>query len=192
MRYPPEHKEETRGRIVRAASRRFRANGGSGSAITSLMRDLRLTHGGFYRHFSSKDQLFEEALQASATEMSTQIAAVADGAPANEALRAIVTTYLSEAHCDNPSQGCPLAALGSDLTRLPRRSRDACHRILMGYASRMARYLPGADHEARERRAVLLFSSMAGVLTLARTISDRSERQRLLSDAVAFHLGGST
>src|SRR5262249_14706456 len=61
MRYPVEHKRQTRQRIVRAAARSFRSRGTEGATIGNLMRDLRLTHGGFYRHFDSKEELFTEA-----------------------------------------------------------------------------------------------------------------------------------
>src|SRR4029453_10222509 len=65
MRYSPEHKRQTRERIVRAAARRFRTRGNEGAGIGDLMRDLRLTHGGFYRHFESKEDLFAEAFEQS-------------------------------------------------------------------------------------------------------------------------------
>src|SRR2546426_8007774 len=65
MRYPTQHKQQTRQRIVRAASRRFRSRGTEGATIGTLMRDLRLTHGGFYRHFRSKEELFVAAFERS-------------------------------------------------------------------------------------------------------------------------------
>ena len=64
MRYPAHHKQQTRERIVRAASRRFRSRGTERAAIADLMRDLRLTHGGFYRHFGTKEDLVVEAFEA--------------------------------------------------------------------------------------------------------------------------------
>jgi TetR/AcrR family transcriptional regulator, transcriptional repressor for nem operon len=187
MRYTRQQVETTRRRIVTAASRRFRRDGSQGAAIATLMRDLKLTHGGFYRHFASKNQLFEAALEAAAEEMSGHMAALADAAGPARALPAIVEAYLSEAHCAHPERGCPLAALGTELTRLPRRSRDVCHRMLMAYARRLAPYLPDETEAAREERAVLLFSGMAGTLTLARTMSDPGARARLLASARTFY-----
>lgn len=186
-RYPPEHKERTRARIVAAASRRFRRTGGRAPGIASLMRDLKLTHGGFYKHFESKEHLFEEALQASILDVSRHMARVAEQAGPGTARDAIINAYLSEGHCAHPESGCPLAALGADIGRLPRRSRDACHRLLMTYAARMAAYLPGASHEERVGRAALLFSAMAGTLALARTMTDPAAQSRFLADARAFH-----
>jgi TetR/AcrR family transcriptional regulator, transcriptional repressor for nem operon len=187
MRYSREHKQRTRERIVQAAARRFRAWGGAGSGITTLMNELHLTHGGFYRHFASKEALFEEALRASVIEMGDRITAVAEAAPRGAELGAIVDAYLSERHCEHPERGCPLAALAGDIVRLPPAARTACHGILMSYAQRMARYLPGATRDQRERRAVILFSSMAGTLGFARTLGDRAGRSHLLADARAFH-----
>ncbi len=187
MRYPPDHKERTRARIVTAASRRFRQTGGHASGIGPLMRDLKLTHGGFYKHFESKEQLFEEALQASVLEMSSHMLSIAEAAGPSGALDAIIGAYLSAEHCDHPERGCPLAALGADISRLPRRSRDTCRRLLMEYAERLATYLPGTSHEERRNRAVLLFSGMAGTLTLARAVVDATTRARLLADARDFY-----
>ena|SRR5437879_2306390 len=62
MRYSAEHKQETRKRIVWAAARQFCRPGGKGLAIADLMRELGLTHGGFYEHFDSKQQLLTEAI----------------------------------------------------------------------------------------------------------------------------------
>src|SRR5207245_3686022 len=97
MRYPAEHKQETRERIIHAASRRFR-RAGAGVGIGQLMKTLKMTHGGFYRHFKSKDDLFEAALRKSFEEMRARMrAAIARAQPGHE-LEAIVETYLSEQH----------------------------------------------------------------------------------------------
>ncbi len=74
MRYAAEHKQQTRQRIVRAAARRFRSRGAEGATIGTLMRDLRLTHGGFYRHFGNKEQLFLEAFEQALKEVTSRAA----------------------------------------------------------------------------------------------------------------------
>jgi TetR/AcrR family transcriptional regulator, transcriptional repressor for nem operon len=81
MRYPPEHKGRVRQRIVDAASRRFRRRGSENVAIADLMSELRLTHGGFYRHFKGKEQLFSEAVLAAAAETQSRMKAAAEQAP---------------------------------------------------------------------------------------------------------------
>ena len=101
MRYPPEHKDRVRDRIVRAAARRFRGRGSEGVAIAELMGDLDLTHGGFYRHFRGKEDLFSEAFLAAAAETRERLRRAAEGAPRGRELEAIITTYLSAGHCAN-------------------------------------------------------------------------------------------
>ena len=62
MRYRPEHKIQIHQKIVKDASRRVRTEGLNGAAVGAVMRDTGLTHGGFYKHFGSKDDLLVESL----------------------------------------------------------------------------------------------------------------------------------
>src|ERR1700738_4699391 len=103
---------ETRRRIVRTAAAEFRRNGINGTGLSDLMAAAGLTHGGFYRHFGSKDQLVAEAC-AAATEavLETMKAAATHRTANNNGLQAIVEGYLSTEHRDNPSEGCPFAGL---------------------------------------------------------------------------------
>ena len=64
MRYPPEHRDHTRARIVSAASRLFRRRGFAGVSVEKVMRAAGLTVGGFYLHFGSKQRLVTESLRA--------------------------------------------------------------------------------------------------------------------------------
>ena len=187
MRYPAEHKQETRARIVRAAARRFRSRGGEGAAISELMRDLRLTHGGFYRHFDSKEDLFAEAFALGLEQLSERLVRAAEAAPRGGALKALIDAYLSTEHCDDVAEGCPVAALIAEVTRRPAATRRAFQQALRTHIARMARYVPGATDEERHRKAVMLFSGMAGTLNVARALTDE-RRQRVLEDARTFYL----
>jgi AcrR family transcriptional regulator len=84
MRYSARQKQETRERIVRAASRHFRGRGWDGVAIADLMSKLNLTHGGFYRHFDSKEELFAEAVAKGLEEVRAKLKCVADEQPGGE------------------------------------------------------------------------------------------------------------
>src|SRR5215469_14243429 len=99
MRYPEKHKEQTRERIVRTAARRFRGKGEGKVAIADLMQELKLTHGGFYRHFASKEDLFAEsigkAFEESAARMRQRLK---DAQPGTE-LKIVIEAYLSPEHC---------------------------------------------------------------------------------------------
>jgi TetR/AcrR family transcriptional repressor of nem operon len=190
MRYPPEHKQRTRERIVRAAARRFRSRGSQGAAIGDLMQDLHLTHGGFYRHFKSKDELFAEAFEHGHGEIFARILSAIEQAPKGEEVKALIDAYLSTEHCDNPGEGCPIAALATELARRSPRSRVrlAFERGLRNRTHRISKYMPGASEEERERKARALMSGMAGTLAIARVITDDGDRRRFLDDARQFYL----
>lgn len=193
MRYPADHKDRVRKRIVRTASRRFRGRGSEGVAIHELMRDLELTHGGFYRHFRGKEALFREALLDGLAEAKARMTAAAEDAPAGHELEAIIKAYLSPEHCANPAQGCPIAALATEIGRHPRETRSTFARALQDHVAAAARFMPGRTLADRKRTAMVLFSSMAGVLNLARATPDEGVRREILESARAFYvqaLGG--
>ena len=111
MRYGPEHKLEIHRKIVKDASRRVRAEGLSGAAVSAVMKDAVMTHGGFYKHFGSKDDLLLESLREGFREIEDTLAHAAEQSPPGEAWKAIVRTYLSLDLCEHPERGCPLAKL---------------------------------------------------------------------------------
>lgn len=187
MRYPAAHKERTRRRIVRAAARRFRSRGTEGATIETLMRDLRLTHGGFYRHFGSKEELFIEAFGQSLEELSGKMLSATKQAPPGGELRAVINGYLDIEHSDDVAGGCPVAALATEIARRPPQTRAAFLQMLKNHVAKTAKFLPGATPEERERKARVLFSGMAGTLNLARVIVDDQQRKRFLEDAQKFY-----
>ena len=117
MRYRPEHKAEIHQKIVKDASRRVRAEGITGAAVSAVMRDAGLTHGGFYKHFGSKDELLMESLSEAFQEIADRLAHAAEQSQPETAWKAIVKTYLSLEYCDHVECGCPLAALAPELAR---------------------------------------------------------------------------
>ncbi|HTD51655.1 MAG TPA: TetR/AcrR family transcriptional regulator, partial [Thermoanaerobaculia bacterium] len=123
MRYSTSHKEETKQRIIRAAARRFRSRGSEGAAIGDLMRDLHMTHGGFYRHFASKEDLLVEAFGEDANGLSGKLLSAVERAPKGGELKALIDAYLNIEHCENAADGCPVAALATELARRPPRSK---------------------------------------------------------------------
>src|SRR5712692_2733682 len=166
MRYSAEHKQETRERIVKAAARRFRSRGSQGAVIGDHMKDLRLTHGGFYRHFDSKEDLFVEAFQHGVNDISLRISEAIEHAPPGGELKAFIDAYLDIDHCDNLAEGCPVAALATELARRPpaSRARTAFLKVLTDRTRRTAQYMPGATGEERERKARMLMSGMVGTV----------------------------
>jgi TetR/AcrR family transcriptional repressor of nem operon len=188
VRYPAEHKQQTRERIVAAAARRFRSRGRDGAAIADLMRDLRLTHGGFYRHFDSKEDLFAEAIGRAFEQVADRLVAAAEKAPPGDELKALIDTYLSAQHCADVANGCPVAALVSEIARHQDGPYSAFQQAARRHIEKLARFLPGATPQERKRKTAMLFSGMAGTLGMARAMTDPRRRLRLLEDARKFYL----
>ena len=116
MKVSREQAAQNRERILDAAAQLFRERGFEGIGVADLMKEAGLTHGGFYGHFSSKDDLIA---QASARELTRSLAhwsKVGERA-SGDRLSAIAAVYLTSTHRDNPGAGCVLAALGPDVSR---------------------------------------------------------------------------
>src|SRR6202007_3380641 len=94
MRYRPEHKAEVHQKIVKDASRRVRAEGLAGAGVASVMRDTGLTHGGFYKHFESKDELLLASIKEAFRDFSDRLVAAAQQAGSREPWKFIVKSYL--------------------------------------------------------------------------------------------------
>jgi TetR/AcrR family transcriptional repressor of nem operon len=191
MRYPVEHKQQTRERIVRAAARRFRSRGSEGAGIGDLMRDLRLTHGGFYRHFDSKEALFTEAFEHGLTEIGDRVSKAIEQAPRGSELKTLIETYLDIAHVDDIAGGCPVAALAAEVARRPRGKRGPFLQALRAHVRRMAKYVPAKTEEERREKAIALFSGMAGTLAVARAFTDARDRRAILEGAKKFYFAAT-
>src|ERR1700761_3160169 len=151
MRYRPNHKAETRQKILKDASRRVRAHGLNGAAVAVVMQDAGLTHGGFYKHFRSKDDLLLESLREGFREIEDALVQAAEQSPPGEAWKAIVRTYLSLDLCEHPERGCPLTALSPELARADKRMKQQIVTELVNYKSRMVPFMPGPKTADKER-----------------------------------------
>ena len=152
MRYRPEHKLETHQKIVKDASRRVRAEGLSGAAVSAVMKDAGMTHGGFYKHFGSKDDLLLESLREGFREIEDALAHAAEQSPSGEAWKAIVKTYLSLDLCEHPDRGCPLAALAPELARADKNMKPQIAAELVNYKSRMVPFMPRRQNTGQRTR----------------------------------------
>jgi TetR/AcrR family transcriptional regulator, transcriptional repressor for nem operon len=167
MRKSREEAAETRKRIVSAAAAEFRRNGVVATGLKELMGAAGLTHGGFYKHFESKDDLVREACQ-EAVETATleTLAAAASKGSGFEA------AYLSTDHRDNPSIGCPLSAIGSELARTDEQTRAAATDGFLKLVDIMAAQFGTARTAEARRRALVAVSTMIGALTMSRIVTD--------------------
>ena len=191
MRYGANHKQQTRGRIVRAAARRFRSRGGEGAGIGDLMHDLRLTHGGFYRHFKSKERLFVEAFEQALKEAGDRMTKAIEQAPRGSELQALIDGYLDIAHVNDMAGGCPVAALASEVARRPQGAREPFLQALRAHVRRMEQYIPAENHERRRQKAISLLTGMAGTLTVARAFTEEHDQRAILDAAKKFYLAAA-
>ncbi|HEY7388408.1 MAG TPA: TetR/AcrR family transcriptional regulator [Bryobacteraceae bacterium] len=189
MRYRPEHKLETRQKIVKDASRRVRAEGLNGAAVSAVMKDAGLTHGGFYKHFGSKDDLLLESLREGFREIEDALAHAAEQSPSGEAWKAIVRLYLSLDLCEDPGRGCPLAALASELARADPNMKPQIAAELVNYKDRMLPFMPGRRSADKQRAFFVIFSTMIGAIAIARLLPERAMRQKVLTSTRDFLLG---
>lgn len=178
MRKSRQEAARTRARIIEAAAQEFRRSGIARTGLADLMAAAGLTHGGFYRHFESKDQLVEEAC-ASALDSSARTAAVA----LSHGFKAFVANYLSTDHRDDQSEGCALAALGSELVRADEATRKAATEGLLKLVDFIAEQFEGVRADVAKRRALVALSTLVGALTLARIVTDPKLSTVLLREA---------
>ena len=186
-----QQKERNRERIVSAAGQGFRARGIDGVGIDELMKTAGMTHGGFYNHFSSKDDLALEVLNQGFTDSLDSVDALIRAHPRSNraALNAIIDTYLSTYHRDHPEEGCASAALAADAGRHGLQAQKEYRRGLQGYIAAISDLLRGsakqtdAKLDARRAReqAIALFSQLVGAQLIARAIAQADPE---LSDEV--------
>ena len=185
MRYSQSHKDDTHKALLNAAAAHLREKGPDRLSITHVMKSAGLTHGGFYAHFESKDALLNETLAEIFAKAGRRMGRQLEGLPPRHALAAYVDLYVAERHRDDPSNGCPLTALASDMPRQSKRFRAAFEAGVKAMADGLAARMTAAGIEDAETLAPSILSAMAGAVTLSRTISDKELSNELLASTRA-------
>jgi TetR/AcrR family transcriptional repressor of nem operon len=180
MRYPPDHKEKSRRRILDAAGRAFRRHGFRGAGIDAVMREAGLTKGAFSQHFASKDELLAETIDCVLAEKMAALFARGAGLQGRDWVRAVVGWYLGLEHLDDPEGGCPVPALLSELSRADRKSRAAFARTMTRGVEEFARRLAGMPHAQARKRAHAIQSACFGAVALARAMPTRAQAEEVL------------
>ena len=188
MRYRPEHKAEVHRKIVKDASRRVRTEGLNGAAVSVVMRDTGLTHGGFYKHFEKKDELLLESLSDAFRDIGDTLVRAAEQSHPEAAWKSIVKTYLCLEFCDHPERGCPLPALAPELSRVDQKMRKRILPQLVNYKDRMLPFMPGRRTADKERAFFMIFSTMIGTIEIARMLPEPAMREKVLSASRDFLL----
>lgn len=177
---------ETRQQIVGIAANEFRLSGITATGIVPLMSRAGLTQGGFYKHFESKDQLIAEACTLALGGLVEQFKTASAGGGA-QGFMAIVDSYLSGGHRQDREQGCPLAAMGSELVRTGEETRLAAAQGFGDLVDVMATSLSGMGSEQARSHAVFAMAAMVGAVTMSRMIPDESAAATVLNE-VKLHL----
>jgi TetR/AcrR family transcriptional repressor of nem operon len=182
MRKSREETAKTRERIVEAASAEFRRNGYAATGLNGLMAAAGLTHGGFYKHFSSKEELIAEATRHFLDNTVQALAERARQMPQEDRLRTFLDGYLSLAHRDDPAHGCGFAAVGNELARAGDETRDAAARSFKYMAETLMEFLPERGRPDDVARAQTLAVTVVGAVSLARAVGDPALSQQILEN----------
>ncbi len=178
MRYSVEHKNETRTRILDAASRLFRQEGYGGSGIGPLTKAAGVTNGAFYGHFKSKSEAFRSVVLTGLEQLRLAIAAL-KAAHGARWRRPFVDFYLGPRRTCELGESCALPSLSPEVMRADDETRDAYEEELLrivGEVSAGLEDLPGAD---REDRAIAFLALLSGGVTLARAVRDPALSERI-------------
>jgi len=179
MRVSREQAALNRERIVETASRLFREKGYDGIGVADLMKSAGLTHGGFYGHFASKEDLLAEAFGKAMENSAKRWRELLAEEPANPRA-ALAHMYLTPKHRDNPGKGCALASLGPDVSRVGPEVRHAMDESFKAQLDALAQALPGAPAQARQD-AIATYAAMVGGLVLARSVADKKQSDEILA-----------
>ncbi|MTV37124.1 TetR/AcrR family transcriptional regulator [Duganella radicis] len=173
MKVSREQVALNRERIVETAARLFREKGYDGIGVADLMKGAGLTHGGFYGHFESKEDLLAEAAAHALKKSVARWEGYLAEDPAS-ALDKIGDGYLTRQHRDHPEKGCSVTALGADIARLGPKARHAVTEGASGQMAVLQQLMPGADDAEKRKQALATYAAMVGAIVLSRAVDDEA------------------
>ncbi|RMB54707.1 TetR family transcriptional regulator [Sphingomonas sp. PP-CE-3A-406] len=176
MKVGREQMVENRRRILQEASRLFRDRGFAAVTVADVMKAAGQTHGGFYGHFASKDDLIAATI---ADTLAGESAGMAD-------IDAWTDAYLSPLHRENPDQGCPMASLAGLMRHQTPEARAAMTHGLNAHIDRFARGLPGDGDPERRQAAIGRWAAMVGAVVLSRAVDDTALSDEVLRETRAW------
>ncbi|WP_051205771.1 TetR/AcrR family transcriptional regulator [Oceanospirillum maris] len=172
MPWVPEHKEKTRNKILQSAARLFTHQGFDRVSINQVMQQAGLTRGAFYKYFSSKSELYSEAIIYGATQAAGKRLTDAIG------VQQVIDLYLSSEHLNSSRDVCPLAFLVSDITQREPMQQETYNKVLRGFIRLLTK-----ESGQPEEQAILSSVLMIGGVALARAAGDSALSEQILSAA---------
>lgn len=177
-------KADSHERIVATAAARFREVGVDGVGVADLMKDAGLTHGGFYRHFGSRDELVAEAVERALAGGRQAVETLQNmQRPAAAVLAVLVDGYLSTAHRDQLATSCAVTTLAGDVARSNERTRTAYTQQVERYLELLAQLIAADKQPARKARAMAALSTLVGAVSIARAVNDEKLSAEILKSA---------
>jgi len=171
-------------RILELAAARFREVGIEGVGVADLMKEAGLTHGGFYRHFGSRDDMVAEVVErAMASGRKALDRMTQDKGERHDVLAGLIDFYLSAAHRDSLPTSCPVTALARDVARSNDRARRAYTQSVAAFLDLFTRLAGGDRPKVRRAKAVGALSTLVGALSLARAVNDERLSAEILKSA---------
>ncbi|ADO75176.1 TetR/AcrR family transcriptional regulator [Stigmatella aurantiaca] len=184
MKVTKEEAARHRAALIEAAGRLFRERGFEGVSLAEISKAAGLTHGAFYGHFTSKEDLAAQACGQVLDNVAANWRRVCE-AEGPRALGTIASAYLSSRHRDNPGEGCPFATLGQDIARQEAPVRGAVTRGLRGILAILGPLFPGKTEAARKQKALAAYASLVGAMVLARSVEDPHLSEEILRSVAA-------
>jgi len=180
MRVTREQAAANRERIIETAGELFRSKGFSGIGVADIMKAADLTHGGFYGHFASKDDLIAQASRRSMQRAAQNWRKVVVAKSGGDAFSTLLTRYLSPRHRDDPGHGCAFASLSGDAARCGKPVREAFAEGLESLIDILSGLVGGGTKAARRRKAIAALSELIGALMLSRAVGDAGLSDEIL------------
>jgi TetR/AcrR family transcriptional repressor of nem operon len=180
MRYGAEHKQKTRERVLKEAAKAIRAEGPHRIAVAGVMAKAGLTHGGFYAHFKSKDDLVAAAIDEMFKDASMRFFNATEGFSPQDGMVRYINFYLSRDHRDARGTGCPVAALSADLPRMEVLTKTRYGQGVAGLTAKVEGQLLSLGHKDAAAIAASLVAELVGALSLARAVGDADQSDQIL------------
>lgn len=167
MRVSQAEMDQSHQRIVKGASRLMRKHGIETTSVNDVMKKAGLTHGGFYRHFDSKEALVSAALEDAFDEVLEMIDHSYRAFGTEEGGRDYYKQYLADGHLRHPELGCPIAALSLDVSRSSAAVKKTFSEGFNGAVDKLA-LSEGGTSETNRMAAIRKIAMLAGAVMIAR------------------------
>jgi TetR/AcrR family transcriptional regulator, transcriptional repressor for nem operon len=187
MGYSQAQRAESRQRVLETASRQIREDGIRALSLADCMQRAGLTHGAFYTHFSSRDDLIVEALEYAVAQSEKRIAARCNEeaereSETKEPLRAVAEAFLNQRRLKNPGTGCALCALAGEA----RHAGPEVRKRLTRYKHKLTSQIGQTLANQSESLALGILATIVGAVTLARAVDDNELAKSILSASLAL------